>query len=43
MRADRQPQKSTHGWIFLLLRWAAALLILGILFYVLPVAPLRSA
>src|SRR5436853_1237884 len=43
MRADRQPQKSTHGWIFLLLRWAAALLILGSLFYVLPVAPLRSA
>ena len=43
MRADRQPQKSNRGWIFLLLRWAAALLILGILFYVLPVAPLRSA
>ena len=43
MRADGQPQKSNRGWIFLLLRWAAALLILGILFYVLPVAPLRSA
>src|SRR5437879_6846852 len=43
MRADRQPQKSNRGWIFLLLRWAAALLILGILFYLLPVAPLRSA
>src|SRR5438445_8317186 len=43
MRADRQPQKSNRGWIFLLLRWAAALVILGILFYLLPVAPLRSA
>ena len=43
MSADRQPQKSSQGWIFLLLRWAAALLILGILFYLLPVAPLRSA
>ena len=43
MTADRQPQKSNHGWVFLLLRWVAALLILGILFYLLPVAPLRSA
>ena len=43
MRADRQPQKSNRGWIFLLLRWAAALLVLGILLYLLPVAPLRSA
>src|SRR5438876_8496100 len=43
MRADRQPTKFSRGWIFLVLRWAAALLILGILFYVLPVAPLRSA
>jgi uncharacterized membrane protein YbhN (UPF0104 family) len=43
MSADRQPQKSSRGWIFLAARWAAALLILGILFYLLPVAPLRSA
>src|SRR5260370_40537716 len=43
MSADRQPQKSSRGWIFLALRWAAALLVLGILFYLLPVAPLRSA
>src|SRR6266576_5174773 len=43
MRADRQPQKSSRDWIFLLLRWVAALLVLGILFYLLPVAPLRSA
>jgi len=43
MSADRQPGKSRRGWIFLAARWAAALLILGILFYLLPVAPLRSA
>jgi glycosyltransferase 2 family protein len=43
MKPDRQPQKSSRGWIFLLLRWVAALLILGILFYLLPVAPLRNA
>src|SRR5260370_7128817 len=43
MTADRQPQKSSRSWIFLAVRWAAALLVLGILFYLLPVAPLRSA
>ena len=43
MSPDRQPQRSSRGWIFLLLRWAAALLVLGILLYLLPVAPLRSA
>src|SRR5437016_9175697 len=43
MSADCQPQKSSRSWIFLVARWAAALLILGILFYLLPVAPLRNA
>src|SRR6266446_6861340 len=43
MSANRQPQKFSRSWIFLAARWAAALLILGILFYLLPVAPLRSA
>src|SRR5258708_5247910 len=43
MSADRQPQKSSRSWIFLAARWAAALLILGILFYLLPVGPLRNA
>jgi glycosyltransferase 2 family protein len=43
MTADPLPKKSSRGWIFLVLRWAAALLILGILFYLLPLAPLRSA
>lgn len=43
MSADRQPHKSSRKWIFLVARWAAALLILGILFHLLPVAPLRTA
>src|SRR6202158_6027480 len=43
MSADRQPQKSSRSWIFLVARWAAALLVLGILFYLLPVEPLRNA
>jgi|SRR5947209_6014423 len=30
-------------WLFILLRWAAALLILAILFHYLPLAPLRAA
>jgi uncharacterized protein (TIRG00374 family) len=43
MSADRQPQKFNRSWIFLAVRWAAALLILGILLHLLPVAPLRAA
>src|SRR5260370_34128987 len=43
MSADRQRQKSSRSWALLAARWTAALLILGILFYLLPVAPLRSA
>jgi glycosyltransferase 2 family protein len=43
MAADPQPKKSSWSWIFLAVRWAAALLILGILFYLLPLAPLRGA
>jgi len=43
MNADCQPPKFSRSWIFLAVRWAAALLILGILLYLLPVAPLRSA
>jgi glycosyltransferase 2 family protein len=38
------PQgKSSRSWILLGMRWAAALVILGILFYLLPLAPMRSA
>jgi uncharacterized membrane protein YbhN (UPF0104 family) len=43
MTADPQPRESSRSWIFLAVRWVAALLILGILFYLLPLAPLRSA
>jgi uncharacterized protein (TIRG00374 family) len=43
MTAASQPEKSRRGWLFLLARWAAALLILGLLLYLLPVAPLRTA
>src|SRR5260370_39675257 len=43
MIAASQPQKSRRGWIFLFVRWAAAALILGVLLYLLPLAPLRSA
>src|SRR6266403_147434 len=43
MSADPQQQESSRSWIFLTARWAAALLILGILFYLLPVAPFRNA
>jgi glycosyltransferase 2 family protein len=43
MASDLQPQKSARSWIFLLARWAAALLILGLLLHFLPVDSLRSA
>jgi glycosyltransferase 2 family protein len=43
MSADRQPQEFSRSWILLTARWAAALLILGILLYLLPLAPLRGA
>jgi len=36
-------QKSSRGWPLILLRWMAALLILGLLLYFLPLAPLRAA
>src|SRR5467141_4261966 len=36
-------EKPRRGWIFLLLRWAAAFAILALLFHFFPVAPLRSA
>ncbi len=43
MTLDSQSGKSRRGWLFLLARWAAALLILAFLLYLLPVAPLRRA
>src|SRR3989442_10724261 len=43
MSAASQPKKLRRSWYFLLARWAAAALVLGILLYLLPVAPLRTA
>jgi glycosyltransferase 2 family protein len=43
MTPARQPEKSRRGWLFLSARYAAALLILGLLLHLLPVAPLRTA
>src|ERR1700682_2009582 len=36
-------EKSRRGWIFLLLRWAAAFAILALLFHFFPTAQLRDA
>jgi glycosyltransferase 2 family protein len=43
MSAARQPKELRRSWYFLLARWAAAVLVLGILLYLLPVAALRAA
>ena len=43
MSRDHQPPKSSRRWILLGVRWAVALLILGILFFLLPVEPLQNA
>src|SRR5712692_11429579 len=43
MTAASQPRVVRRSWYFLSARWAAAVLVLGILFYLLPVAPLRAA
>jgi glycosyltransferase 2 family protein len=43
MTSAPQPKKSIRSWVFLLARWAAALLILGLLLHLLPVNSLRAA
>jgi glycosyltransferase 2 family protein len=43
MIAASQPQKILRSWLFLLARWAVALLILSLLLHLLPVAPLCEA
>jgi uncharacterized protein (TIRG00374 family) len=43
MSGAHAPQKSSRGWPILLLRWTAALLILGLLLYFFPLVPLRAA
>ena len=43
MIGAHQPQNRSRAWLIILLRWAAALAVLAILFHFLPVAPLRAA
>src|SRR5216684_5665833 len=38
-----QSQRGSRGWLLIALRWAAALLVLGVLLHFLPVVPLRAA
>src|ERR1700688_4366150 len=37
------PQRSSRGWWLIVVRWATALVILGVLLHFLPLAPLRAA
>src|ERR1700688_3577694 len=37
------PQRSSRGWWLIFVRWATALVILGVLLHFLPPAPLRAA
>ena len=43
MIGAHQPQTRSRAWLITVLRWAAALAVLGILFHFLPVAPLGAA
>jgi uncharacterized membrane protein YbhN (UPF0104 family) len=43
MIAASQRRSVRRSWVFLFARWAAAALILGLLLYLLPLAPLRAA
>ena len=43
MKGAHQPATSTRGWFLIALRWAAALLVLAVLFHFLPFATLRTA
>jgi glycosyltransferase 2 family protein len=43
MIGAHQPQNKSRAWLAISFRWAAALVVLAILFYFLPVAPLRAA
>jgi uncharacterized protein (TIRG00374 family) len=38
-----RSQRGSRGWWLIILRWAAALVVLGLLLHFLPVAPLRAA
>jgi glycosyltransferase 2 family protein len=43
MIGAHQPRSKSRAWFITVLRWAAALAVLAVLFYFLPVAPLRAA
>src|SRR5260370_19745494 len=36
-------QRGSRGWLLILLRWAAAILVIGVLLHFLPLAPLCAA
>ncbi len=40
---DAEGQRGSRGWWLIILRWAAALIVLGLLLHLLPVQPLRAA
>lgn len=43
MKGAHQPASGARGWFLIALRWAAAFLVLAVLFHFLPFATLRSA
>ena len=40
---DTQGRRGSRGWLLIILRWAAALIVLGMLLHFLPLQPLRAA
>src|SRR5712671_5991135 len=40
---DAQGRRSSRGWLLIILRWAAALIVLAVLLHFLPLQPLRAA
>src|SRR6266481_2572531 len=40
---DAQGRRGSRGWLLIVLRWAAALIVLGVLLHFLPLQPLRAA
>ena len=40
---DARGKQNSRGWLLIILRWAAALIILGVLLHFLPTEPLRAA
>src|SRR6267154_1079444 len=40
---DTQGRRGSRGWLLIVLRWAAALIVLGVLLHFLPLQPLRAA